>query len=127
MHKVLLSIGTNTDACFNLKRAIDNLHSCFPNIQFTSITESAACGETFKGPFLNTLAYFETNMVKEDIQVRFKSIEKNMGRQPSHKAEGVVIIDIDLIKWNNEVLKPDDFTRDYMNELIVQMQRISCK
>ena len=50
-----------------------------------------------------------------------------MGRQPSHKAEGIVIIDIDLIQWNNEVLKPDDFKRDYMNELIVQMQRIACK
>lgn len=124
MHKVLLSIGTNTDACFNLKRAIDNLYSCFPNIQFTSITESAACGATFKGPFLNTLAYFETNMLKEDIQVRFKSIEKNMGRKTTHKAEGIVIIDIDLIQWDNEVLKPDDFKRDYMNELLMQVQDI---
>lgn len=127
MHKVLLSIGTNTDTCFNMKRAIDNLHACFPNIQFTSIIESAPCGAIFKGPFLNILAYFETNMVKEEIQVRFKSIEKIMGRQSSHKAEGIVIIDIDLIQWNNEVLKPDDFKRDYMNELIVQMQRIACK
>ena len=124
MHKVLLSIGTNTDACFNLKRAIDSLHSCFPNIKFTSIIESAPCGAIFNEPFLNTLAYFETNMVKEDIKVRFKSIEKNMGRQPSHKAEGIVIIDIDLIQWNNEVLKPDDFKREYMNELLVQMQDI---
>ena len=63
-------------------------------------------------------------MVKEDIQVRFKSIEKIMGRQPSHKANGIVIIDIDLIKWNNEVLKPDDFKRDYMNELLLQVQDI---
>ncbi len=124
MHKVLLSIGTNTDTCFNMKRAIDNLHSCFPNIQFTSIIESAPCGAIFKGPFLNILAYFETNMVKEEIQGRFKSIEKIMGRQSSHKAQGIVLIDIDLIQWDNEVLKPDDFKRDYMNELIVQMQDI---
>ena len=127
MHKVLLSIGTNTDTCFNMKRAIDNLHACFPNIQFTSIIESAPCGAIFKGPFLNILAYFETNMVKEEIQGRFKSIEKIMGRQSSHKAQGIVLIDIDLIQWDNEVLKPDDFKRDYMNELIVQMQRIACK
>ena len=127
MHKVLLSIGTNTDACFNMKRAIDSLHSCFPNIQFTTIIESVACGAIFKGPFLNTLAYFETNMVKEDIKVRFKGIEKNMGRQPSHKAEGIVIIDIDLIQWNNEVLKPEDFKRDYMCELLEQVQDIVSK
>lgn len=124
MHKVLLSIGTNTNACFNLKRAIDNLLSYFPNIKFTSITESDPCGEEYYGMFLNVLAYFETTKGKEEIHSDFKSIEKIMGRQPTHKAEGIVIIDIDLIKWDNEVLKQDDFNRNYMHELLLQVQDI---
>lgn len=124
MHKVLLSLGTNTDTCFNMKRAVESLHSCFPNIQFTSIIESAPCGSAFKGTFLNTLGHFETNMKKNEIELRFKSIEKSMGRKSSHKAQGIVLIDIDLIQWDNEVLKPDDFKRDYMCELLEQMQDI---
>ena len=124
MHKVLLSLGTNTDACFNLKRAIDKLHACFPNIRFTTITESEPCGKSFKGPFLNTLAYFETILEKDAIQQRFKSIEKRLGRQPTDKALGIVVIDIDLIKWDNEVLKPEDFKRNYMNELLMQVDGI---
>ena len=127
MHKVLLSIGTNTNACFNLKRAIDFLISCFPSIRFTNITESEPCGEQFKGIFLNVLAYFETNICKDEIQTQFKIIEKNMGRLSTHKAEGKVIIDIDLIKWDNEVLKPDDFKRTYMHDLLLQVKDIASK
>ena len=73
MHKVLLSLGTNTNTCFNLKRAINSLLSTFPNIRFTSIIESEPCGVNFKGPFLNTLAYFETNIEKDEIELKFKS------------------------------------------------------
>ncbi len=125
MHKVLLSIGTNTNACFNLKRAIESLHSCFPQIRFTTITESEPCGEQYIGLFLNTLAYVKTNMSKDDIQLCIKNIEKKMGRQPTHKAEGKIIIDIDLIQWDNEVLKPDDFKRDYMHGLLLQIKDIA--
>ena len=127
MHKVLLSLGTNTDACLNLKRAIDNLYACFPNIRFTKIIESEPYGKSFRGPFLNTLAYFETNLKKDEIQLRFKTIEKHMGRQPADKTQGIVTIDIDLIQWNSEVLKPEDFKRDYMNELLIQVEDIMSK
>lgn len=125
MHKVLLSIGTNTDACFNLKQAIDSLHCYFPKIQFTNATESEPYGAVFNGPFLNTLAYVETNMSKNEIRLCFKSIEKNMGREPTHKAEGKVIIDIDLIQWDNEILKPEDFKRGYMHDLLLQIEDIA--
>lgn len=124
MHKVLVSIGTNTDTCFNMKRATDHLYACFPSIRFTTVAKTEPCGANFKGPFLNALAYFESKLTKEEILLRFKNIEKSMGRQPSHKAEGVVIIDIDLIQWDNEILKPEDLERDFMQELLVQVQDI---
>ena len=47
-----------------------------------------------------------------------------MGRLPSHKTTGKIIIDIDLIKWDNEVLKSDDFKRDYMQQLFQEMEQI---
>ena len=41
-------------------------------------------------------------------------MEREVGRLPEHKAEGKVIIDIDIVVWNNEVIKPTDLTRTYM-------------
>ena len=118
MHKVLLSIGTNTQALFNLNRAKSVLLSYFPNIQFTVNIESEPYGENYKNWFLNTLGYFESDLSKDELISYFKNIEKSMGRSNDDKAEGKVIIDIDLLKWNNEILKPDDFERNYVRELL---------
>ena len=118
MHKVLLSIGTNTDTRFNLNRAIDFLQSYFPTIQFTEVTESKPYGNSYIGSFLNALAYFQTELCKEALVSDLKSIEKDMGRLPNQKAEGIVIIDIDLIKWDDEIIKPEDFQRSYITYLL---------
>lgn len=124
MHKVLIGIGTNSDANFNMKQAINYLLSYFPNIKFTNWIETQPFGIGFNTPFLNSLAYFETEKSKDEVQLQVKSIEKKMGRKPSHKTEGRIIIDIDLIKWDNEILKPDDFKRDYMQQLLQEINVI---
>ncbi len=124
MHKVLLSIGSNSNACFNMEQATNYLLSYFPNIKFTSVIETEPHGAIYKDPFLNALAYFETDMSKEQLLLQLKTIEKEMGRQAAHKAKGKIIIDIDLAKWDNDILKPDDFERDYMHMLMLQMQEI---
>lgn len=118
MHKVLLSIGTNTYARFNLDRAKSILQNQFPTIRFTGDTESKPYGNTYLNRFLNTLGYFESDLCKEELISQFKNIEKKMGRSSEHKAEGIVIIDIDLIKLDNEVVKPEDFKRSYIRDLL---------
>ena len=118
MHKVLVSLGTNTDARFNLNRAKNILLSYFPTIQFTIDIENQPHGENYKDWFLNTLGYFESHLSKSELISQFKHIEKSMGRSDQDKDEGKVIIDIDLIRWNNEVLKPDDFKRSFVLDLL---------
>lgn len=124
MHKVLLSLGTNTNACFNMKQARDYLLYYFPTIKFTATIETEPYGTIYKDSFLNSLAYFETDLSKDEVHLRLKTIEEKMGRLPSHKTTGKIIIDIDLIKWDNEVLKPDDFKREYMQQLLQEMDQI---
>ncbi len=118
MHKVLLSIGSNTHARFNLRRAKCILQIQYPTISFTCDTESKPYGEVYEDYFLNTLGFFESDLNKNDLILHFKDIEKNMGRSPVHKTEGKVIIDIDLIKWDNEIVKPEDFKRNYILDLL---------
>lgn len=122
MNKVLLGIGSNTDACFNIKQATDYLCSYFPSIKFTDTIETAPFGAMYTTPFSNALAYFETDLNKDEINLRLKTIEKKMGRLPSHKSKGVIIIDIDLVQWNHQVLKPKDIKRDYMQKLMLMLQ-----
>ena len=125
MHKVLLSIGTNTNARFNMEQAIEVLLSYFPNINFTNIIKTKPFGTAYKKPFLNALAYLETEMNKSEVELLLKTIEKDMGRLPSHKREGKVIIDIDLIKWDNEILKPTNFEYSFMPQLLLEVREIT--
>ena len=121
MHQVLLSLGTNTYARFNLKRAMHLLKLSFSTIQFTSVAVSKPYGTQYKRPFLNTLAYFNTDMNKEELVLVLKSIEQRMGRLPEHKFAGKVIIDIDLIKLADEITKPEDFHRSYVRDLLPEV------
>lgn len=124
MHKTVLGIGSNTDARFNIKQATDYLRFYFPNIKFTSTIETMPYGDMFTTPFVNALAYFKTDLSKDEILLQLKLIEKTMGRLPSHKEEGIIIIDIDLMQWNNETLKPEDFERHYIQPLLREMEEI---
>ena len=124
MHKILLGIGTNIDACFNMRQATDYLLYYFPGIKFTSTIETDPFGPVYTAPFFNALAYFKTDLSKDEILLQLKLIEKTMGRLPSHKEEGIVVIDIDLVQWNNEILKPDDYKRNYIKQLLLEMQEI---
>lgn len=121
MHKVLLSLGTNTHARFNLNRAKTFLKLTFENVQFTAVTESKPYGISCNSPFLNTLSYFRTNMNREELVLELKNIEKKMGRLPEHKPIGKIIIDIDLIKWNDEIVKPEDYKRSYIRDLLPEV------
>ena len=121
MHKILLSLGTNTHARFNLKRAMYLLELTFSTIQFTSVAVSEPYGTQYKRPFLNTLGYFNTKMNKKELVLELKKIEQQMGRLPEHKPAGKIIIDIDLIKWNDEVIQHEDFKRSYVYDLLQEV------
>lgn len=118
MRKILISIGTNTQAPYNMNRAKSILQSYFPTIQFTIEIENKPFGQNYKQWFLNTLGYFKSDLSKNEIISRCKNIEKTMGRLVEHKSEGKVIIDIDLIQWGDEIIKPNDFKRSYIIDLL---------
>ncbi len=101
-----------------MNRAKSILKSYFPTIQFTINIENKPFGENYKHWFLNTLGYFKSDLSKNEIISHCKHIEKTMGRLVEHKLEGKVIIDIDLIQWGDEIIKPDDFKRSYVIDLL---------
>ncbi len=121
MHHVLLSLGTNTHARFNLKCAMQLLELHFQNVRFTSVVKSNPYGTQYNRPFLNTLAFFHTSLKQEELAFQLKNMEQKMGRKPEDKSNGKIIIDIDLIMWDNEIVKPEDFKRSYVRELLPQV------
>jgi len=57
-----------------------------------------------------------TTLSHSEITPLLKAIEKAAGRSKELKAVGIIPIDIDLIQWNDLVLKPEDLTRSYVRK-----------
>jgi 2-amino-4-hydroxy-6-hydroxymethyldihydropteridine diphosphokinase len=67
------------------------------------------------------LAVFHSDLPLDEVIQKLKMIEFAMGRQPRDKDAGKVIIDIDLLQYGDEIVRPDDYERAYVQSLLTQL------
>lgn len=113
-HHGVLCMGSNTNRYAQLSVAREALRIAFPDIRFGEMMETEAVGSGFLSPFSNKLAQFSTTLSPDSIHDFFKELERRSGRIPEDKAQGVVKLDIDLLVFDNKILKPEDMEREYI-------------
>lgn len=113
-HHCLLCMGSNTNRYAQLSVAREALRTTFPDIHFGEMMETEAVGSGFHSPFSNQLAKFSTTLSPDSVRDLFKELERRSGRIPEDKAQGVVKLDIDLLVFDNKILKPEDMEREYI-------------
>lgn len=114
MHSCLICIGSNYNRKENLLLARRRLTALFPSIRFTGEQETRPL--FFRNPalFSNQVARFHTDADAERVVKELKTIEKEAGREKEDKKREKVCLDIDLLVFDNRVLKPEDLKRDYI-------------
>lgn len=122
MNTILLSIGSNTFAKTNIDKAKRMLTRLFPEIIFTQPVLTEPEEEKYSFLFRNILGKAQTEMTSDEVIDKIKQTERAVGRSPKDKYLGKVIIDIDLIQYNSEILRPGDFQRDYVQQLLTMLQ-----
>ena len=120
-HTCLLSIGTNYNRATYMAYARQDLKKHFPNIRFSTEVETEAIGSRFLSPFNNQVAIFETTLSADEVHTILKQIECDHGRLPTDKSYGVVKMDIDLVKYDDLVLKPEDMEREFVKTGIEEL------
>lgn len=118
MHSYLLSIGSNTYAKARIERVKRILLKHFPDIYFTSTVESKPHGSNYKRSFVNMLGMIQSDLNTTEINSCLKEIEKQMGRRSEHKSKGKVVIDLDLIRMDDLILRTKDYNSDYVQFLL---------
>ena len=118
MSTILLSIGSNTFAKTNIDKAKRMLAYLFPNIVFSDPILSEPEDDNFKYLFRNILACCTTDLNLEEVINKIKQTERAVGRTPKDKYQGKVIIDIDILKYDDEVIRPQDLEREYVQQLL---------
>jgi 7,8-dihydro-6-hydroxymethylpterin-pyrophosphokinase len=113
-NRIIIGIGSNQKAEENMAKVEVELRDYFPEISFSEAVNTIPEGSNYASSFLNKVAIAYTTDRPEEIIVCFKFIEQLLGRTPADKRVGSIPIDLDLLQWNDLVLKADDMERDYV-------------
>ena len=114
LHSCFLCLGSNYNRHFHITQARKSLVHHFPDIRFGEEMETEAIGSGFLSPFSNQLACFKTSFSAEEIRNILKIIERENGRLPEDKAQGIVKLDIDLLKYDEQIFKAKDMENDFI-------------
>jgi 2-amino-4-hydroxy-6-hydroxymethyldihydropteridine diphosphokinase len=109
-------MGSNWQAEGQLQAARTRLVSQFPDIRFGRQMVTEAIGRGYLSPFLNQMARFTTFLPSDEVHNLLKQMEFDLGRRPADKSCGIVKMDADLLSYDEDILKPEDFKRDYIRE-----------
>ena len=115
---VYLSLGSNLgDRYQNLMNAIDELRDKVGSVKLTSKTyENPPSGFQAETNFLNLCIEAHTNLSPNELLTTVKRIEKELGRaESSSKTYASRPIDIDIILYDNIILKTDVLTIPHPN------------
>ena len=117
MTKALISLGANTpDKKQRLTDTIDAIARIAKIVANTPIYETPAEGSTATKPYANALILIETEAEYDELSATFKQWEAQAGRTPESKAQGIIPLDVDIITWNDMVIKERDMEFNYMKK-----------
>ncbi len=120
LHRFVLTLGSNSEPLKHLSLAQAGLCSLgLERLTFSPARESAPISFGLSDAlFTDQVAVGETSMELETFAAQLKALERRTGRTPEQRKRHPesIPVDIDLITWDREILKPRDITRPYLIE-----------
>lgn len=125
-HRIIIAFGTNA-GIDRICEAKTLLRKNFTEISFSRVMQTEPIGKQFHGTtFYNAIACCSTHIGKaDDIVNILKALEKESGDREELRKAGKVVLDLDLLKYDNDVYHKDDWSRGYIKELTQDITDIS--
>lgn len=99
-----------------MKKARKCLSCIYADIQFTRCLTSPACPGN--GVYSNMLAKINTNQTEQELVSQLKQLEQEMGDTTEQRKNGIVMMDLDILRYNKVIRHEDDWQRDYIKRLL---------
>lgn len=119
-HTAIITLGSNVNQEQNIRMAIDRIKSLdvrafevSPLIYLAAIDFPYPCDY-----FANSVIRLSTDMDIDMFHSKCRDIEYELGRTNSQKIScpSTIPIDIDIVVWDEDVLRPKDFQRSYFRD-----------
>lgn len=108
MNKAVICIGSNTPRRNEtICEALAEIKAGFCVNAMSPVYESNDDRRPDAPPYVNAVMSIDTNLDHNRLRLLFKEMECRYGRIPS--MTGIVALDIDIVIFNDSVMRPDDF------------------
>lgn len=120
--EVILSVGSNCgDRCSQVSAGAEWLKTLLSDTRISSIYSTGDC---HGGPrdYYNAVVRGMTSLDISNLDNLCKEYELSHGRTPEVRSKGDVPIDIDVVVYDNEIVRPNDFRREFFQIGYLQLQ-----
>ena len=122
--RFILALGSNCKRERRMAVAKALLEEKLGPMTFTPMVETNAIGIEAT-PFLNCLATGESEMTAKDITLLLKHVEQACGDKPDLRSGNIIMMDIDLLLLGKKRYHTDDWSRNYIVELLASVPEIA--
>lgn len=113
-HQAVISVGSNIEPRKHIDSARAILASETRLRAEATVIETAPVGYPDQANFLNGAFLIETPLQLKEFNAYLKEVERRLGRVKGPIRSGPRTIDLDIIMWDGNVLRPDDIRHAYV-------------
>lgn len=112
-HVAVLSLGSNCgDRIYNVRKALDWIGSITEECNMSPIYETPEI-HGIGNPYMNAVCKCKTDITLPTIIELTKRYELENGRDEECRKRGDVPIDIDVVVWDENTIRPQDYARSF--------------
>jgi 2-amino-4-hydroxy-6-hydroxymethyldihydropteridine diphosphokinase len=121
MNKCIIGIGSNIKPEQNIQEMLELLANDVEIVQVSQLVQTKPIGIENQPDYLNGAVLIHTELGLEDLSSYLKDLENRMGRNRGPVKFGPRNIDLDILIWNNSVVDPDYYTRDFLRNSAAEL------
>ncbi len=121
MNDCIIGIGSNIEAGYYIPEMLRLLAADVQIIQVSEMVQTKPIGMTAQPDYTNGAVRIQTELDIDELSIFLKQLEDQMGRDRSQKKFGPRNIDLDILIWNNTVVDPDYFSREFLRKSAAEL------
>ncbi|HCY43697.1 MAG TPA: 2-amino-4-hydroxy-6-hydroxymethyldihydropteridine diphosphokinase [Prolixibacteraceae bacterium] len=121
MNDCIIGIGSNIEAKYHIQEMLRLLAADVEIVRVSDMVQTKPIGITEQADYTNGAVRIRTEMEMEVLSHYLKNLEDQMGRDRTQKKYGPRNIDLDILIWNDEIVDPDYFTREFLRNSAAEL------
>jgi 2-amino-4-hydroxy-6-hydroxymethyldihydropteridine diphosphokinase len=119
---VIIGIGSNISPEENIQLALELLAEKVIIDRISAMVRTKPIGIADQPDFLNGAVKITTSLSPEELRLLLKQTEDRIGRDRTQSRYGPRTIDLDIVIWNDEIVDPDYYTRDFLQKAVDEIR-----